>query len=69
MADRATIFTCFFPSIAPEFDKPLQNRTVVRGKKVLLKCYASGNPKPEVTWYRNGKAIRNKSGPFSIIER
>ncbi|CAH3116792.1 unnamed protein product [Pocillopora meandrina] len=54
---------------APEFDKPLQNRTVVKGKKVLLKCYASGNPKPEVTWYRNGKAIRNKSGPFSIIER
>lgn len=51
------------------FDKPLQNRTVVEGKRVQLKCYVRGAPRPVVTWYRNGEAISNKSGSYSFSER
>ena len=67
--ERSTMkFIVIIFLVAPVFDKPLQNRTVVEGDRVLFKCYASGSPSPDVTWYKNGKVI-NKSGPFSIIER
>lgn len=54
---------------APAFNKPLLNQTAEVGGRVQFKCYVSGSPKPGITWYKNGKIIKNKSGLFSIIDR
>lgn len=54
---------------APVFDKPLYNQTVEENGRATLKCYASGNPTPDITWYRNGKPIRNRSRSFILLKK
>ena len=43
------------PSIRP--DPPDGNYVVKKGRKVELKCIASGNPDPTITWTRQVKSF------------
>ena len=54
---------------APVFGSQLSNQTVVEGGRAVFRCYVSGKPEPNVTWYRNGKPIRNRSGSFTIVSK
>ncbi|XP_068728171.1 inactive tyrosine-protein kinase transmembrane receptor ROR1-like isoform X3 [Montipora capricornis] len=54
---------------APVFDKPLNNETVSEGGRATFKCYASGNPLPDIMWYKHGKPIRDESGLYIVARR
>jgi len=41
----------------PEFSKPLTDITVGDGEQLVLTCIVKGDPEPQITWSKNGKAI------------
>lgn len=41
----------------PEFSKPLKDITISDGEPLLLTCNVKGDPEPQITWAKNGKAI------------
>ncbi|XP_053375508.1 titin homolog isoform X2 [Mercenaria mercenaria] len=42
---------------APSLTQPLSDVTVISGKKASLTCIINGEPKPEITWRKNGLII------------
>ncbi|RXM33839.1 Pro-neuregulin-1, membrane-bound isoform [Acipenser ruthenus] len=47
--------------------KNVKSVEVEEGKKVVLKCEASeGNPRPVLTWYKDGKQLKGKNKPKDI---
>jgi hypothetical protein len=42
---------------APSVIEELFDITVISGKKAMLKCLINGEPKPEITWRKNGLVI------------
>ncbi|XP_060049624.1 striated muscle preferentially expressed protein kinase isoform X2 [Erinaceus europaeus] len=47
------------PLEAPMFEIPLQNAVVAPGADVLLKCIVTANPPPQVSWQKDGAALRS----------
>ncbi|XP_040496040.1 striated muscle preferentially expressed protein kinase isoform X1 [Ursus maritimus] len=47
------------PLEAPVFEIPLQNVVAAPGADVLLKCIITANPPPQVTWQKDGSALRS----------
>jgi hypothetical protein len=43
----------------PQVLEPLHDITVCEGETAVLSTQVSGNPPPEVTWYKNDKPITN----------
>ncbi len=41
----------------PQILEPLQDITVCDGESAVLSVQVSGNPPPEITWYKNDKPI------------
>lgn len=41
----------------PEFTKALKNLTIKDGETLTLSCAVQGDPEPQITWSKNGKAI------------
>lgn len=41
----------------PEFTEPLTDLQVVDGETLSLQCTVNGDPEPQITWSKNGKAI------------
>lgn len=41
----------------PQFSKPLKDLTIRDGDQLLLTCAVEGDPEPQITWSKNGKAI------------
>uniref|UniRef100_A0A1I7TK31 Ig-like domain-containing protein n=1 Tax=Caenorhabditis tropicalis TaxID=1561998 RepID=A0A1I7TK31_9PELO len=50
----------------PFFTKGLVDLWTDRGDTFTLKCAVTGDPFPEIKWYRNGQLVRN--GPRTIVE-
>uniref|UniRef100_A0A2K6PQS7 Striated muscle enriched protein kinase n=2 Tax=Rhinopithecus roxellana TaxID=61622 RepID=A0A2K6PQS7_RHIRO len=48
------------PLEAPMFEIPLQNVVVAPGADVLLKCIVTANPLPQVSWHKDGSALRSE---------
>ncbi|XP_021568477.1 LOW QUALITY PROTEIN: striated muscle preferentially expressed protein kinase [Carlito syrichta] len=48
------------PLEAPMFEIPLQNVVVAPGADVLLKCIITANPPPQVSWHKDGSALRSE---------
>ncbi|XP_049471194.1 striated muscle preferentially expressed protein kinase [Panthera uncia] len=47
------------PLEAPVFEIPLQNVVAAPGADVLLKCIITANPPPQVSWQKDGSALRS----------
>jgi peroxidase len=58
-------------AIKPYFQIIQQNISVFEDHPVTLECFASGQPKPQVLWYKNGKRIRTDArvyfDPFGYL--
>lgn len=46
----------------PSFQRPLEDRTVVRGETAVLQCIARGSPAPRLNWTKD-------DGPLILTER
>nr|XP_014350253.1 PREDICTED: obscurin-like [Latimeria chalumnae] len=47
---------------APSFLEELSDKTVVWGQSVTLSCRASGQPTPEIRWFKDGGEVRSCDG-------
>ncbi|CAG9530815.1 unnamed protein product [Cercopithifilaria johnstoni] len=45
------------PQMAPKFEVPLKDQTVLTNKEVKLKCRILGDPQPQITWTKDGNII------------
>lgn len=43
----------------PEILEPLQSYVIREGETVVLSTQIVGNPAPKVTWYKNGKPLKD----------
>jgi hypothetical protein len=41
----------------PDFTKALKDLTIRDGETLTLTCSVQGDPEPQITWSKNGKAI------------
>lgn len=53
---------------APYFIEEPSDTYVEKGKSAILNCLVGGNPKPAVTWRRNGIALHLSSGGRRTIK-
>lgn len=69
-------FLCLYcVTDAPSFAVKPTNKTITEGSSVVFTCDATGNPIPEITWFKDGKTVakgkklmfvtnRNQSGEY-----
>lgn len=43
--------------IKPKFVESLSDVQISKGNTIILECRVTGKPRPEITWYRNGKRV------------
>ncbi len=48
--------------VSARFILPLKNQDLDEGEDVLLRCKATGQPKPEITWLKDGDPILESEG-------
>lgn len=51
---------------APQILEPLRNMVIREGESVVLSTQIVGNPAPKVTWYKDGKPIKNAKSEKDI---
>lgn len=51
---------------APQILEPLRNMVIREGESVVLSTQIVGNPPPKVTWYKDGKPIKNAKSEKDI---
>ena len=51
------MFVSFIAPTAPTIEPYLGSLLIKEGEQKIVKCEAKGSPKPDVTWYREGKRI------------
>lgn len=42
---------------APNFSQPLQTVEVIEGTEATLKCMVTGNPEPNIAWFKDGDTV------------
>lgn len=45
------------PGVAPHFVKPFGNKKVYEGERVVFEGVITGEPAPNVSWFKNGVAV------------
>lgn len=55
-------------AIAPEFTGRLVNKTLTEGRRAKLMCSITGVPHPEISWYKDGHALKDGL-KYSIMVR
>ncbi|XP_053416263.1 myosin-binding protein C, cardiac-type [Nycticebus coucang] len=55
-------------SEAPSFTHPLVNRSVIAGYTAVLCCAVRGNPKPKISWFKNGLDL-GKDARFRMFSK
>ena len=45
----------------PNFTETPDDVSVYEGEKIVVKCEASGNPKPWISWYKGSKRLQDNS--------
>ena len=45
-------------AISPEISEHPEDAVVVRNEPVTLSCKASGNPQPQIDWFKDGELVR-----------
>lgn len=53
------------PIVAPEFNKKLESLQVSEGELAQFDVQVSGNPEPNIAWFRGTQAIKNE-GRFTV---
>lgn len=47
---------------------PVQTElSVIQGFQALLPCVAQGSPEPRVSWEKDGAAVPNRPGKFTVL--
>ena len=54
--------------VSPEINNSSINHTVIKGDRIVLSCYASGCPAPEVTWKKIGSPAFHQTGDSITFE-
>ena len=54
-------------AVPPTFDPGPYNATVLSGWPVLLNWVIRGQPRPAITWFRNGVSLNYNSGKMVIL--
>ena len=52
--------------IPPDFPEPLEDSVAKEGQPHQLICRASGQPQPEISWFKNGICVDN-CRDYSIV--
>lgn len=52
--------------VAPSFDQKLKHYKVFEGMPVTFSCKVTGDPKPKVYWFKDGKQISKRSEHYRI---
>jgi hypothetical protein len=47
------------PRSAPIIIQSLENKTVHEGERIILQVRISGQPKPQIIWYKDNQPLRN----------
>ncbi|KAI1719901.1 immunoglobulin i-set domain-containing protein [Ditylenchus destructor] len=53
--------------VAPTFIRPLQDKRVIVGQKVLLECQIEGHPDPVIKWLKDGQNV-TQCPDYEVIE-
>lgn len=62
-------FNFFFKfAETPSFVKPMENKEVAIGGSIVLECMASGSPRPELSWRKNGSPLQATERHFFTAE-
>lgn len=57
------------PPMAPQFDRPLEDRVVTENSAVMFEVDVSGYPDPTVDFYLNGKKLIHGQEGVEIVQR
>lgn len=52
----------------PSFAKPMENKEVIAGASIVLECKASGSPRPQLSWRKNGSPLQATERHFFTAE-
>uniref|UniRef100_M3ZDA5 Cell adhesion molecule-related/down-regulated by oncogenes n=1 Tax=Xiphophorus maculatus TaxID=8083 RepID=M3ZDA5_XIPMA len=59
---KSFLLSVYAPSLKPRLDAETDSVTPQVGSSVVLRCDAHGVPKPEITWYKNGRQLAEGNG-------
>lgn len=62
---NTTIDSCL--SVPPMISPVQTELSVIQGFQALLPCVAQGSPEPRVSWEKDGAAVPNRPGKFTVL--
>ena len=56
---------CFFTAVPPRIEEGLRLMTGTVGSTARIPCNTTGEPRPEITWLKDGRLIR-EAGKYIV---